>query len=167
MADKGSKREVEELENVDTAPAEAPTEVAAPAEAPTEYDAAKDLKMNITLYKKVDDEKNYKIYIHGEINVTKPGEQEKKIDVPAENRLVSDSKKEEEVNTNMIKLITDLINKTDAAAFPPPPPTAPTAQQVGVGVGDAAAQVGGYSSKSVSFRPFKKRRTVKKRRGRK
>lgn len=143
------------------------------------YEADKDIMMNITLYKKVD-EKNYKIYIDGNINVTKPGEKNPvEVDVPDQNRLVSDSKKNNEDNNDFIKVITNLINETDAA----PAQVEDTAEKTEEGEGkdpkavqeivetpaaeNTAVQNGGYSSKSVSFRPFKKRRTVKKRRGRK
>lgn len=134
------------------------------------YEADKDIKMTITLYKKKRDGENYKIYIDGKINVTKPGEQVKNIVVTDDKRLVSDSTKGPEENTTMIKVITDLINETDAA---------PAEENTAVQVEDATEgsetegelptteSSGGYSSKSVSFRPFKKRRTAKKRRGRK
>ena len=176
MADKGSKTEVEELENVDTAQTDtAQTDTAqkdtAPAEAPTEYDATKDIMMNITLYKKLDGEK-YKIYIHGNITVTKPDKAKEEILVPDKNRLVSDSTKVDKDNNDLIKVITELINGTGAESEQETV-TASDTKDTKDTEGDAtaentgAASTGGYSSKSVSFRPFKKRRTVKKRRGRK
>jgi len=145
------------------------------------YDTNTDIMMNITLYKK-GDSNNYRIYIKDNIKVTKPGKSEKEIPVIPNKAVVFDSTNVGEQST-IIQAITDLINgsetateegeateeateeATDAAkdsaattategAVPPPPPPAHESS-------------GGYSSKSVSFRPFKKRRTAKKRRGRK
>ena len=166
MADKGSKTEVEELENVDTAQTDTAQKDTAPAEAPTEYDATKDIMMNITLYKTGEGEK-YKIYIEGPIKVTKPGKNEEEITIDNDKKLVFDSEKQEEKD-KMIKAITDLINGSPVAAEEATDTAAKT-PEVAV-KGDAApdaAVKGGYSSRSVSFRPSKKRRTAKKRRGRK
>ena len=113
----------------------------APAPAPEidSYDPDNDIMINITLYK-TGEGKTYKIYIKGDIKVTKPGNAEKNITVDGDKKLVFDSTQAN--NTDMIKAITELIN-------------------------GAPDKEGGYSSRSVSFRPSKKRRTAKKRRGRK
>ena len=156
--------------------AEAAGEAAGEVKAKVEtagYNKEKDIMMNITLYKTSEGEK-YKIYIKGPIKVNKPGKEAgEEISVPDAKKLVFDSDNAGEKD-NMIKAITDLINGAPDAAEE----TTDAVQGLEVTTPDAAeettdaapldaAQQGGYSSRSVSFRPSKKRRTAKKRRGRK
>ena len=123
------------------------------------YDPKNDIMINITLYKKLYEPtkgETYKIYIKDiTVSNSDTGEAGKSIPIDDNKRLVFDSGKTPDENNAFINEITDLINEYGRVNATGGEETAKTPEH------------GWFGSRSVSFRPSKKRRTAKKRRGRK
>jgi hypothetical protein len=124
---------------------EAPVSETPPTTAITK--TADDLSMKIELFKRVTADGSYQIYVANPVDVSYKGI-DTPMTIPNANLPVYDSSKpDDKVN---IDAIIQYINTSLPA----------NASRIG-------SIDGGYSSKSVSFRPVKKRRTVKKHKGRK
>jgi len=107
---------------------------------------ADDLSMKIELFKRVTADGSYQIYVANPVDVSYKGSNTP-MTIPNANLPVYDSSKSDD-KVNIDKIIQYINTNLPA-----------NASRIGMD--------GGYSSKSVSFRPVKKRRTVKKHKGRK